>query len=227
VTLLRDGEIEEEITANTNGSFDINILELDQGVYTFSLWGEDRLGRKSATESFTFYVKEGTKTELYDIYLAPTIDVPVPSFDIGDSLEILGQSASQSNIELWLYPKIVGGVTDDAILKYDGLSAANGDWSFDLNTDALVNGPYQVKARSNMTTVGTSKFSKIVDLMVGGELPTETCAGADLNGDTKVNITDFSILLYWWTTDNACADQNSDGTVNLIDFSIMMYYWTG
>jgi len=42
-----------------------------------------------------------------------------------------------------------------------------------------------------------------------------------------VNITDFSILLYWWGTDNACADQNHNGTVDLIDFSIMMYYWTG
>ncbi len=227
VVLLKDGAEEQTLTALTDGSFSIDILELDQGVYTFNLWGEDSVGRKSVTESFTFYVKEGTKTELFDIYLPPTIDVPVPSFDIGDNLEVLGQSAQDSSIDLWLYPKVVGGVTDDVIIKEEGIIATNGSWSFAFNTDNLANGPYQVKARSSMTAVGTSDFSKVIDLMVGGELPVETCAGADLNGDGKVNITDFSILLYWWTTDNACADQNSDGTVNLIDFSIMMYYWTG
>jgi len=56
---------------------------------------------------------------------------------------------------------------------------------------------------------------------------TGECAGADLNHDGRVNITDFSILLYYWGTNNACADQNHDGTVDLTDFSIMMFYWTG
>jgi len=227
VVLLKDGVEEQIVTALNNGSFSVGISELDQGVYTFNLWGEDNVGRKSATQSFTFYVKEGTKTELFDIYLPPTIDVPTPSFDIGDNLEVLGQSADNSNIELWLYPKVVGGVTEDMIIKKDSIVATNGDWNFTFDTKSLINGPYQVKARSSMTAIGTSDFSKIIDLMIGGELPTETCSGADLNGDTKVNITDFSILLYWWASDNACADQNSNGTVDLTDFSIMMYYWTG
>jgi hypothetical protein len=48
-----------------------------------------------------------------------------------------------------------------------------------------------------------------------------------LNADKKVNLTDFSILLYNWGTKNPCADQNHDGNVNLIDFSIMMFNWTG
>ncbi len=227
VNLLKDGVEEQTITAAANGLFSIDIMEIDQGVYTFNLWASDNAGRKSATQAYTFYVKDGTKTELYDIYLPPTIDVIKPSLEIGDILEIQGQSAAKSNIDLWLYPKVVGGVIDGAILKYQGISEANGNWQFALQTDTLLNGLYQLKARSKLDTAGPSEFSIIKNIMIGGELPAETCAGADLNADGKVNITDFSILLYWWTTDNECADQNNDGTVNLIDFSIMMYHWTG
>ncbi len=227
VVLLIDGEESQTVLARTNGSFEIGVLDLNQGVYTFSLLGEDKYGQKSAIESFTFYVKEGTKTELSDIYFPPTINASKSSFEIGDSLEILGQSAPDSSIDLWLYPKVVGGVVEDAVLKYQGTTTSSGDWNFNLNTDKLINGPYQVKARSSLTAIGESEFSKIIDLMVGSDLPIEVCAGADLNNDGKVNITDFSILLYWWSRDNECADQNNDGTVDLIDFSIMMYNWTG
>jgi hypothetical protein len=56
------------------------------------------------------------------------------------------------------------------------------------------------------------------------------CEGADLNFDGKVNIIDFSILLYFWNKtqpSNRCVDINFDGIVNIFDFSIMMYWWGG
>ncbi len=227
VKLLKDGLDYMETDSDSSGKFELGIKEIDQGVYTFSLLAVDNAGRMPAAQSYTFYVKDGTQTNLYNIYFPPTIAVPKPSFEIGDNLVILGQSAASSNIDLWLYPKVVGGVKDESILKYKGISAINGDWNFALDTDKLVNGPYLVKAMSSLASFGSSDFSKTLDLMVGGELVAQTCAGADLNGDGKVNITDFSILLYWWGKKNDCADQNHDGTVNLIDFSIMMYNWTG
>jgi hypothetical protein len=51
---------------------------------------------------------------------------------------------------------------------------------------------------------------------------------ADLNCDGRVNITDFSILMYWWgkKTPGVRADINKDGIVNLVDLSIMLYWWT-
>ena len=50
---------------------------------------------------------------------------------------------------------------------------------------------------------------------------------ADLNGDGKVNLADFSILLYYWGTSTPLADLNGDGKVDLQDLSILLYYWTG
>lgn len=58
----------------------------------------------------------------------------------------------------------------------------------------------------------------------------ETCPPkADFNADCRVNIVDFSILIYWFIRPNPLAriDLNSDTRVNLQDFSIMAFYWTG
>jgi len=52
----------------------------------------------------------------------------------------------------------------------------------------------------------------------------------DINKDGSIDITDFSILMYYWQDtppSNPCADINKDGTVDLVDFSIMLYWWTG
>ncbi len=51
--------------------------------------------------------------------------------------------------------------------------------------------------------------------------------GSDFNGDKKINLTDFSILLTSWGTDNPDIDLNKDGTINLADFSILLFNWTG
>ena len=49
----------------------------------------------------------------------------------------------------------------------------------------------------------------------------------DFNGDGKVNIYDFSILLSNWKTTNIRYDLNGDGFVDISDFSIMLSNWTG
>jgi hypothetical protein len=57
--------------------------------------------------------------------------------------------------------------------------------------------------------------------------PDHDISKGDLSGDDHVNLTDFSILLYYWNTNSSAADINDDGGVNLIDFRIMMFYWEG
>jgi uncharacterized membrane protein YgcG len=52
---------------------------------------------------------------------------------------------------------------------------------------------------------------------------------ADFNGDNRVDIVDFSIMLYYYGRSDTAAlryDLNHDGVVDLPDVSILMYYWT-
>lgn len=60
--------------------------------------------------------------------------------------------------------------------------------------------------------------------------PTPICTRiTDFNGDCRVNMTDFSILMANWGAHprNPATDINTDGSVGIIDLSILLYWWTG
>jgi len=85
----------------------------------------------------------------------------------------------------------------------------------------------RARARAIRSAEIESDFGKTIGLGVGQDAPADLGLRADLNRDSKVNLVDFSILLSFWTTDDANADINEDGTVGLPDFSIMLFQWTG
>jgi len=52
----------------------------------------------------------------------------------------------------------------------------------------------------------------------------------DFNDDGRVDISDLSILLYWWGKSGpgiASYDLNNDGIIDIVDASILFYHWTG
>ena len=63
----------------------------------------------------------------------------------------------------------------------------------------------------------------------GFKSKTKECSPVDFNGDERINIIDFSILIYWFGQFEPpdVIDLNDDGIVDLFDFSIMAYCWTG
>ena len=227
VTILKDGTEIGKALAGGNGQFGAFVEELNQGVYTFSLWALDLDNRRSSTYSTTFWIDAGTLSTVSDIILSPTISTNKTEYGASEPIEVIGYGAPGKNIDVWLYPKTSGKPDESTVDKQSVTVLSDGKWKAFYNTSNLENGVYQLKAKSTLETIGESDFSQVLNFAVGGILPQPTCSGADLNQDGRVNITDFSILLYYWGTDDACADQNDDGDVNLTDFSIMMFYWTG
>lgn len=226
VYVLKDGRETGKVAANTKAEFGAFLADLPQGVYTFGIWSQDSEGRRSITNSTTFYIAEGTQTTVSDIFLPPTIALGDNSIQAGESFEVFGQSVPGGTVEVWLYPD-KEKTADSETVKKEGLADDAGKWRIFINSAGMAGGNCALKAKAVKDKVGTSGFSEILKCSISGETVAEECAGADLNKDGRVNLTDFSILLYFWGTDNACADQNHDGTVNLTDFSIMMFYWTG
>ncbi|MEX0887807.1 MAG: dockerin type I domain-containing protein, partial [Patescibacteria group bacterium] len=53
---------------------------------------------------------------------------------------------------------------------------------------------------------------------------TVACLG-DYNSDGWVDLTDFSIQLFYWNQYNPAHDLSGDGYVNLTDFSILLFHW--
>ncbi len=234
IIVLKDGVEQGKILADNSAKFGGFVEDLSQGIYTFGLWSIDADGRRSITYSTTFWIDDGTQSTVSDIFLPPTIELGKESITAGEELGVFGQTVPDATVEVWFYPKKDSELREEEIKKTTTKARSDGRWYTTVDTTDAVNGEYHVKAKAHLESVGASRpvgnsdFSQVLECSVGGQKPKKKlCANADLNGDGRVNITDFSILLYYWNTDNACADQNGDGSVNLIDFSIMMYYWTG
>jgi len=217
LTLLKDDKVAATFFAENSGLFKKELTGISGGTYTFGIFAEDIEGRKSATLSFKITILAGTTTTISGIFLPPTISVLPDKVERGRKINISGEVFPQSKVNIFIAPI--------EIIK-EGLADSQGRWLFELNTSTLKEGEYQVRAKALWGEGEQSPFSQTVSFLV---LPSK-CHGADLNFDGKVNIVDFSILMYFWhstSLENICADINQDGIVDIVDFSIMMYQWTG
>ena len=217
LTVLKDGQIIIGTKANISSDFNIEITSITPGTYTFSIWAMDKDGVKSITFSFTVTVRAETITTIGGIFIPPTITLSKNIVNRGETLNIYGQTAPQSDIDI--------NIRSEEVIKKTKANQI-GVWGYTLNTAAFEQGTHMVKARSFLEGL-TSGFSHLSFFDIGKKLLGVACQQSDLNGDSQVNLVDFSILLYWWNQDNDCADQNGNGIVDLADFSIMMYWWTG
>lgn len=224
VHILVEGKLIGIVKADGNANFSFETKDITPGVTSFSFWAEDYQKVKSTIVTLTFRVISGAITNITGAYISPTISADKTSVSKNGAITFNGQTVPSSDIFLHVN-------SDDEIIKTASSSPA-GDWRLIFDTSPLKQGEqhtakalFQTKLSDN--NIVRSGFSKSISFTVGEQTQTSKCANADLNSDKRVNLTDFSILLFYWGTNNACADQNNNGKVDLTDFSIMMYHWTG
>lgn len=220
VTILQDGKVTTTIIADAQANFKLEISDITAGVWTFGVWAEDKEGRKSLTFSFTTNIISGMTTTISGIFLPPTIDLSETFLQKGETLNILGQSAPQSEIS------IVVNSPKEIIKKT--IAENDGTWFYGFDTTPLEEGSHSTRAKAASPEGLSSTFSQTLAFSVG-KVGVGVCPGkADINGDKKVSLVDFSIFLYnWGVPKDSAADLDCDGKVNLVDFSIMLYWWTG
>ena len=219
ITILKNDATIAVFGAKDSGLFERTFSGIAGGTYTFGIWAEDTEGRKSVTLSFTVGIISCTTTTISGIFLSPTIALTPTQVEKGKNVDIFGQSFPESQVKIFVNSK--------ETIK-DATTSKQGKWQYKLNTASLEEIEHQAKAMALYGTGEQSLFSQTLSFLVlkPGAL---VCKGADLNFDGKVNIFDFSILMYFWkqtNPSNPCADINRDGIVNIFDFSIMMYWWT-
>jgi len=217
LTLLKDEKVAATFFAENSGLFKKELTGVSGGRYTFGIFAEDTEGRTSITLNFKIDILGGATTTISGIFIPPTISRTPNQVERGQKIDIAGQVFPKSKVNIFIWPEEIVKETS---------ADSQGKWLFGLNTATLKEGEYQVRAKAFFGEGEQSPFSQTVSFFV---LPSK-CRGADLNFDGKVNIVDFSILMYFWhstSPENICADINRDGIVDLVDFSIMMYQWTG
>ena len=225
VTALVDGKITETTTANASGEFSVTISAIARGAYTFGIYSTDASRVKSTTFSTSFTVTGARESALSNVLIAPTILATPDPVNPGQALTLSGYSIPNATITL---ENEKDGSTASR-KQYTAQSTSNGVWSISVDTTGFQTGTYKTRAKAAQTTTLVTSFSSYV-LYGVGQAATKTL-NSDLNRDGKVNLTDFSILLFWWNsnggTSDPSADINGDAKVNLTDFSILLFNWTG
>ncbi len=223
VHILRDGSLQGIAPSDEQANFTYEDSDVTPGIASYGFWAEDKNKVRSALYTVSFRVTSNAITTLAGVYLPPSITVDRVTLKQGEDITIFGQTIPKANVLVF--------IQSDNEIQRQVLSDDDGEWTLFFNTAPLAdNEQHLAKAYFQSEENGAqiqSGYSSTVTFFVGNQAPGTTCPGADLNKDGRVNLTDFSILLYNWGTDNTCADQNQNGKVDLADFSIMMFYWTG
>lgn len=225
VIYLVDGQIAVRGRANADGAFTEEIEDIARGVYTFGVYAVDENGVRSSTYATTFSVTGARGSTLSNVNIMPSIAVKPNPVTPGGVLTVSGFAIPNALVTL----EHQNDKSSASLKTYTAQSNASGAWSLTIDTTGFTTGTYKVRAKAKQETGVSTNFSNYTYYGVGAaaKLPTSS----DLNRDSKVNLTDFSILLFWWGTaggnSNPPADINQDGKVSLTDFSIMIFNWTG
>ncbi len=223
VTILKSGVAVISQPAESNGSFHLLIPGVIPGTYNFSILAKDSSGRISNIQTYTVLVLPGVSMILNGIFLPPTISADQSTVRQGELLRVKGTSAPGAIITL------SSNTIPDILMS--AIADVNGEWHYELDTSLLKKGTYTLKAASTVALDHSPDSTKITFIVGAATIPviTRNIHDYDLNGDSHVNLIDFSILAYWYhrAEPPAKTDFNDDGKVDLIDFSILAYNWTG
>jgi hypothetical protein len=224
VSILVDGNFFDTTKANGSGGYSITLDEIARGVYTFGVYAAGPDGKKSSTFSTSFTVIGARTSWLSNVNVAPSIVVKPDPVNPGETLTVSGYALPNATVA------IQNGKMRSSIFKdVTATSNAAGLWTTTINTSGFSVGTYQIRAKSTQTSGASTNWSEYTYYGVGEAA--DAPLNADLNRDGKINLVDFSILLFWWNSNGGDsdppADINRDTRVNLTDFSIMLFNWTG
>jgi hypothetical protein len=226
VTLLKNGVIVTEVPASPDGSFEIRLRNLNPGTYSFGIRAEDAGHLRSTLDLYTVYVSSGVTTVVDGIFIPPTITADKSEVKLGDPIVLFGKAAPSANLTISIH-------SSREIVKKT-LSNSSGGWLYKLDSSELEMGTHEGKVRAS-TESDLSLYSDPLAFTVGTKNTLRSSPSSsstnrcDLNGDTRVNLIDFSIMAFWYKRSGfpAKVDFNADGKINLTDLSILAYCWTG
>jgi hypothetical protein len=225
ITITQDGVIVKEETLSVLGDFNLLFDQLQRGTYNWGVSVLDQDGKKSATYVSTIYLVARTNNIIAPVYLSPTMSAASTSVALGGDVTLKGYAIPLLPVQVIMSKQ--GDPLNSKIVTGTTTANGNGSWTLVLSTAGLKKATYEIRSQTLLSTKEHSMLSPIAYVGVGQSANPNFGNRADLNKDNKVNLIDFSILLFNWKGSDETADINQDGTVSLIDFSIMLSAWTG
>ena len=216
VTVRIDGGVAGTTTADASSAWNKLITGLTPGTHDVEIYQHDVLGRQSGSYTFSIGIFAGSTTTVSNIFLPTTIALEATQIPRPASRLALGTTKQGSNVTLFVFSH-----GNDA--QAHTAHSTSGNWSGNLNRTILHLGSHTAYAVAQDPSSGLMAPASQV-------LPFSVVLSADLNQDGRVELVDFSILMFSFERmppPNRAADINDNGFADIVDFSVMLYYWTG
>ncbi len=217
VTIYLNESVAGTVIADNSGNYDKQISGLQPNInYSIRIFAHDTNGLNSDSVLFSALTLPKINFLISDIVVPTTITTTDSIIFEGDNLVIFGRAHPYSQVTLF-----IGQGMEHAVVVQ---VSSQGNWGYTYNSYdlPLATGSHQIVAQEIVTGEYTSQLTTPINFNLS------LCKIADLNCDTRVNLTDFSILMYYWNKTNPGnrrSDINKDGIVNISDYYLMSYYW--
>ncbi len=226
VQILKDGELIGLAQSDSEAKFSYTVSNATPGPTTFGFWSEDAKQIKSITYTTTFQVTQNAVTNVGNIYLPPTIRALINRVAPGNIINLDGTTIPNALVNILIDKTKTPAMT--------ATSSRDGAWAMKYGTQGLAPEVYhqiipffEMLEGSASAVKAKSGNGLALNIFVGNNEVSDRKTVSDLNNDGKVNIADFSILLYRWGSSDPLADLNKDGKVGIADFSVLLFNWTG
>ena len=183
-----------------------------QSKHTFGLIVKDKEGRATQTKFFNIDTVADDATAK-NIFVPPTVNISERSVTKGQNVIITGYASPDSDVQIEI----------DRIIKKEVKVGKDGVYKIAVDTGTLEFSPHQVRAKQTDTILKRESDFSPTQTFVVSQL---TAPRADLSGDGRVDIRDWSVFLSRWGSKDESqkkkVDLNGDGKVNILDFSIFI-----
>ena len=197
-----------------NGSFSVGIENINYGEFLFALRARDKRDNDSGIIGLDLnpFFGKNTFLDIQNLLVPPTIGFEEAVVSLGKEMKVEGYAAPERKIEMEV----------DGILKGETRADKNGFWFFATSTAPFRIGNHYARARQVDIGGKASEFSVSRAFRVS----LLDSPKADFSGDDKVTITDWSIFLFRWGSDNRQLREKNDldgnGKIDISDFSIFL-----
>lgn len=212
VFFMENGQVIGTGTADINSAFDKTLSGLASGIHDIGVYAQDADNVNTSMVNYSVNVVENTSTSV-SVILPPSFVVASDTVKRSAPLNGHGRGYQLSTVQIF----ISGSLDSQSITTQVD---ANGRWSINLNPKLHLG----LKTAYGIILDGQGGQSEVSESH--NYTVTRT---ADLNNDNTVDLTDFSILMYSYSSlpiKNVISDINDNGVVDLVDFSIMMANWS-
>ena len=222
ITLYVDSTVYGTTSADASANFRMDISDVTPGIHNFGIHAMDSIGRSSIL-NYSILIFPNTSIVIGGIFSPPTLSLRTGTVQISEPIIASGQTVPNAEVSIIIdsYNSTVRRATSDAggfwSVEIDASSLKPGihriqAWTLQDEDISPLSGIAEITITSGLLIV-----------------PFACNLRGDVNNDCRVNLIDLLSIAYWYRrpgTPPAKFDLVSDSVIDLSDFSILSYYWS-